>query len=111
MSDLEGVRAGLLNVVMNGMEAAGRGGAVSVEAENADAGTLEVTVSDTGSGPLPEIAERIFEPFVTSKPEGVGLGLAYVQRTIEQLGGRVSWKRDHNRTRFTLVVPATDAPA
>jgi signal transduction histidine kinase len=109
--DLEGVRAGLLNVVMNGMEAAGRGGTVSVEADNADAGKLAVTVSDSGSGPSPEIAERIFEPFVTSKPEGVGLGLAYVQRTIEKLGGRVSWKRDHDRTRFTLVVPATDAPA
>jgi signal transduction histidine kinase len=109
--DLEGVRAGLLNVVMNGMEAAGRGGSVSVEADSADAGNLAVTVSDNGSGPSPDIAERIFEPFVTSKPEGVGLGLAYVRRTIEQLGGRVSWKRDEDRTRFTLVVPATDAPA
>jgi signal transduction histidine kinase len=109
--DLEGVRAGLLNVVMNGMEAAGRGGTVSVDADNADPGQLAVTVSDSGAGPSPEIAERIFEPFVTSKPEGVGLGLAYVQRTIEQLGGRVTWTRDHDRTRFTLVVPATDAPA
>jgi signal transduction histidine kinase len=109
--DLEGVRAGLLNVVMNGMEAAGRGGTVSVEAESAEPGTLAVTVSDSGAGPLPEIAERIFEPFVTSKPEGVGLGLAYVRRTIEQLGGGVSWRRDSDRTRFTLVVPATEAPA
>jgi signal transduction histidine kinase len=109
--DLEGIRAGLLNVVMNGMEAAGRGGTVLVEADTVDSGKLAVIVSDSGAGPSPEIAERIFEPFVTSKPEGVGLGLAYVRRTIEKLGGRVSWSRDHNRTRFTLVVPATDVQA
>lgn len=109
--DLEGVRSGLLNVVMNGMEAAGRGGRVCVEAVASDAGSLSVTVSDTGAGPGPEIAERIFEPFVTSKPEGVGLGLAYVQRTIEQLGGRVSWRREKDQTQFTLVVPATKPAA
>jgi len=109
--DLEGVRAGLLNVVMNGMEAAGRGGTVLVEAASIDCRTLAVTVSDSGTGPDPEISERIFEPFVTSKPEGVGLGLAYVRRTIEQLGGRVSWRRERDQTRFTLVVPATDPVA
>ncbi|QDT53562.1 Sensor protein ZraS [Caulifigura coniformis] len=109
--DLEGVRAGLLNVVMNGMEAAGRGGTVSVEAAAVEGGALEIRVSDSGPGPNPDIAERIFEPFVTSKPEGVGLGLAYVRRTIEQLGGKVSWRREGERTRFTLVVPETEPVA
>ncbi len=109
VADLEGVRSGLLNIVLNGLEAAGRGGRVSVEAESVAPGSLRVTVTDTGAGPEPEIAERIFEPFVTSKPEGVGLGLAYVRRTIEQLGGEVSWRREANLTHFTLLVPATDA--
>ncbi|HVJ67181.1 MAG TPA: ATP-binding protein [Caulifigura sp.] len=109
--DLDGVRSGLLNLVMNGMEAAGRGGRVSVEADPAEEGRLAVTVSDSGAGPEPKIAERIFEPFVTSKPEGVGLGLAYVRRTIEQLGGRVSWKRANDQTQFTLVMPASEARA
>ena len=105
--DLEGIRSGLLNVVINGMEAAGRGGRVSVEAEAAG-DSLSVRVSDSGSGPEPRIAERLFEPFVTTKPEGVGLGLAYVKRLIEQLGGQVSWQRLDDQTQFTLQMPATD---
>ncbi len=68
-------------------------------------GRVTVTVSDSGEGPSDDIAERMFEPFVTSKPEGVGLGLAYVRRTIELLGGAVSWSRQQNETCFVLELP------
>ncbi len=108
LPDLEPVRSAVLNLVMNGMDAAGNGGQVCIEADKCRPGELRLTVSDSGPGPAPDIAERIFEPFVTSKPEGVGLGLAFVRRTIEQLGGTVSWRRDHELTRFLVMIPTTE---
>lgn len=63
----------------------------------------ELLVVDDGPGPLDEVASEIFEPFVTSKPEGLGLGLPLVERTARRLGGNVSWKRDHGKTRFRMT--------
>jgi two-component system sensor kinase FixL len=50
---------------------------------------VEVTVSDTGSGISPEIATQLFEPFVTSKHEGMGVGLSISRTIIEAHGGRI----------------------
>jgi nitrogen-specific signal transduction histidine kinase len=51
------------------------------------------------------VAGRLFEPFVTSKPEGVGLGLAVARQVAEAHGGAVSWQRDAGRTRFRIELP------
>jgi signal transduction histidine kinase len=106
ISDFDGVRSGLLNVVMNGLDAAGPGGKVDVAAEHVD-GQIRMTVTDSGPGPDPSVADRIFEPFVTTKPEGIGLGLAYVRRTVESLGGAICWEREANATRFVLLLPVS----
>jgi signal transduction histidine kinase len=64
---------------------------------------LRVEVVDNGPGPPSEIADQIFDPFITSKPEGLGLGLPLVKRSAERLGGRVEWKRvEPATTRFVL---------
>jgi signal transduction histidine kinase len=104
--DFEGIRSGLLNLVMNGIEAAGPGGRVEVSAEQAGP-TIKMIVADSGSGPDPAIADRIFEPFVTTKLEGCGLGLAFVRRMVESVGGTIDWNHDRTGTRFTIAVPAT----
>jgi two-component system sensor histidine kinase PilS (NtrC family) len=53
-------------------------------------------IEDTGSGISPEVREMIFEPFYTTKPDGTGLGLATVQRIIEQHGGSIQVSSEAN---------------
>ncbi len=91
----------LLNVLGNAVEAAGPGG--EVEARLVP-GAVEVW--DSGPGPAPEVAERLFEPFVTGKPEGVGLGLATARQVVEAHGGRITWARADGRTCFRIELPA-----
>jgi signal transduction histidine kinase len=93
-----------LNLLGNAIEAAGPGGCVGVAMERL--GRLcRVTVSDTGSGPPPQVADRLFEPFVTSKQGGVGLGLAVARQVAEAHDGRISFRREAGRTYFSIELP------
>jgi signal transduction histidine kinase len=62
----------------------------------------KITVRDNGPGLSAEVAETVFEPFVTTKPDGSGLGLAYVARAAQLLGGMVEWRREDRQTLFEL---------
>ncbi len=68
---------------------------------------VEVAVADTGRGVAPELAEKIFESFFTTKREGLGIGLALSRRIVEAHGGRL-WVESDGRSgatfRFTLPV-------
>lgn len=94
----------LLNVLQNALEAAGRGGTVEVLLRT-EADKHIVEIYDTGPGPDPSIADRLFEPFVTGKPEGVGLGLAVARQAAEAHHGTLTWFRSEGRTCFRLVLP------
>lgn len=102
--DEPGLRAALLNLALNAIEAAGPGGRVGL-AVRSEAHSLVIEVSDNGLGPPPELAENLFEAFVSSKPEGAGLGLALAQQVAVAHGGSLSWARQAGETRFRFVVP------
>jgi signal transduction histidine kinase len=104
MADEAGLRAAVLNLTMNAVEAAGPGGEVDLRASS-DRTEVTIEVSDTGPGPPTEVAANLLEPFVTSKPEGVGLGLEVAVRVAVEHGGRLSWRREYDRTRFCMTLP------
>jgi signal transduction histidine kinase len=104
MADEADVRTAVLNLILNAIDAAGPGGEVQLGA-SIDRDEVTIEVCDTGPGPPPELAASLFEPFVTGKPEGVGLGLALAHRVAAEHSGRLCWTRDGARTRFRLMLP------
>ncbi len=68
---------------------------------------IEIRVSDNGPGVDPAFAEHIFEPFVTSKKNGQGLGLALVKKLVRDMNGRISHERDADGgwTHFSINLP------
>jgi hypothetical protein len=97
--------AAISNLILNAIDA---GKVVEVECHLQSASMCMIRVSDDGPGVLADLEETIFEPLVTSKPEGLGLGLALVRRAASKLGGTVSWSRREGVTTFEFsfaVVP------
>ena len=101
----------VLNLLLNAIEAAQKDSTPTHTAEvcvEVTAGADEsatLTVADTGAGPSDAVAQSLFEPFVTTKPEGVGLGLAMTRQVVESMSGEVSWERTVNRTSFRVRLP------
>jgi PAS domain S-box-containing protein len=90
------VRQLLANLIGNAMQAVTDQTQRTVEIETRldegatpDVRRVQLTVSDNGAGFSPELLQRAFEPYVTSKPRGTGLGLAIVKRIVEEHGGQV----------------------
>jgi PAS domain S-box-containing protein len=82
----------MLNLLINGCDAvAGRGreARLHVSSRVTERGSVAIAISDNGDGIAPQDIERIFEPFVTSKSHGIGLGLAICRSIIEAHGGRL----------------------
>jgi two-component system sensor kinase FixL len=76
-------------------------------------GDVVVEVADTGSGISEEVAARLFQPFVTSKASGMGIGLSISRRIIEAHGGEISASRNDSggaTFRFTLPLAEKEVP-
>ncbi|MCA9517727.1 MAG: response regulator, partial [Myxococcales bacterium] len=104
----------LVNLVANARDATPAGGVVTLATADGDDDTVRLSVSDTGVGMEPAVAERIFEPFYTTKGpgSGVGLGLATVQGIIVQSGGSLRVETSPGRgATFHVTLPVALAPA
>jgi signal transduction histidine kinase len=95
----------LLNVMTNAIEAAGPNGWVEVRWGLVSDQLAFVEIRDSGPGPPPDVAARLFEPFVTGKREGVGLGLAVARQVVEAHGGTIRWTREAAGTCFRIELP------
>jgi signal transduction histidine kinase len=106
--DAESLRQLVTNLVLNAVDAAVTGSAVpprvAVELAQTDAGG-KLCVRDTGPGPDPSIHDQLFHSFVTTKPDGFGLGLFVARQIAERHGGRLDWRRDGDMTCFSFEFP------
>jgi signal transduction histidine kinase len=95
------------NLVDNALDAVGPGGRVAVVARR-EGNRVVIEVTDDGPGIPPEIRERIFDPFFSTKDvgKGVGLGLDIVRRTLERHDGEIDVESQPGRTVFRVRLPA-----
>jgi signal transduction histidine kinase len=100
------VRDALSNLVLNALQATPADGEIVVTARR-DGTILCIMVEDSGSGIPPELRQRIWEPFFTTKQRGTGLGLAIVRKRMEESGGsaRLAGSLNGGGARFELRVP------
>lgn len=104
-ADANHLRQALLNVVKNAVEASPEQGAVDIALEAGDERAM-ITIRDHGPGIDEEIREELFEPFVTTKSDGTGLGLAMTQQIIEEHHGNIRVEEpDDGGTRFVVELP------
>ncbi len=82
----------LVNLMRNAIDAMSEGGAVrrlDIATATGPEDQVEVTVADTGSGLAPEVVRQLFQPFVTTKRKGMGLGLSICRTIVEAHGGKI----------------------
>jgi signal transduction histidine kinase len=84
--DPQQLKQALINLLLNAIQATPPGGTVQVTAA-AEPEALRLAVIDSGSGVAPELMDRIFDPYFTTKPHGTGLGLPIALRIIQAHGG------------------------
>ena len=100
----------MMNLITNGITAASQNAAESIDHGKAlvsielqvQGDRVVFSVADSGAGPAPEIAEQMFQPFVTGSKEGTGLGLSLVAEISDRAGGCVKWNRENGMTIFTF---------
>jgi hypothetical protein len=102
-----GLRGVWMNVMINAVQAMPEGGTLTVGTQRVG-DSIRFWVQDTGPGIPPEHADRIWDPFFTTKPtgQGTGLGLAITQRVVARHGGRIRAENvPGGGARFTVELP------
>lgn len=95
----------LVNLLQNAVQACPREGRIGL-AISADPQAIRLHVSDDGPGVPVALRDTLFQPFVTSKADGIGLGLAIARDIMRQLGGDLTLDETAAGARFTMTIPA-----
>lgn len=105
MLDEACMRAVVLNLILNAVQAMPSGGTLSVTTATAGE-TLSLAINDTGSGMSEERLKKVFEPFNSDKPGGLGLGMAYAKKIVVEHGGQIRVEsRLGEGTRVLITLP------
>jgi signal transduction histidine kinase len=105
------VRQVLFNLLRNAQEAMPDGGKVRISLVEEPTGALVLTVEDEGTGIDAAMVETVFDPFVTTKQTGTGLGLAVTRQIVQSHGGRIRCERAEVKgTRFIIELPRRTPP-
>jgi signal transduction histidine kinase len=94
----------VMNLVLNGAQAMPSGGPLRVSVAPRD-GRIRFAVTDGGTGVPADVGSKVFEPFVTTKQDGVGLGLALTRRIVEDHGGAIGYDTAPGGTTFWIELP------
>ena len=105
MLDESSLRGALMNLLLNAIAAMPDGGKLTINVTGIDE-MLRLEITDTGQGMAEEIAKKVFEPFYTTKEHGLGLGMPYAKKIIEQHGGTISLNSQVGEgTRIQIELP------
>lgn len=106
MADPEQLKQVIVNLVSNAVQAMEDGGTLSIETGHED-GFVFMRFSDTGRGIDPDVLPKVFDPFVSTRDDGTGLGLTIVHRIVDEHDGRVEVASEPGvGTAFTIWLPA-----
>ncbi len=113
LADPNQLRQVLVNLLSNAVDAAGDAGSVAVTAVVLPDGRVKLRVEDSGSGVDPALRARLFEPLVSNKARGVGLGLALCKKMLERNGGSIALGQDGTLggAVFDVMLAAVEAPS
>jgi signal transduction histidine kinase len=100
------LRQAFLNLALNACQAMPHGGTLRIQCEGVRDRRVSVTVADTGVGIEPEHLQRIFDLYYTTKPEGSGIGLSMVYRTVQMHDGEIEVQSTPGAgTTFRILLP------
>jgi signal transduction histidine kinase len=102
--DTPSIGRALDNLILNALRYTPTGGTIDITAQTGN-GTVLVCVEDDGPGVPEHEREQIFEPFMSTRPEGVGLGLAIVREVVAAHGGAVRCIPGEQGARFEMELP------
>ena len=103
--DESSIRGALMNLILNAIEAMPEGGELRFEAHIVE-DALEIRISDTGKGILPDLREKIFRLYFTTRKEGSGIGLAMTFRIMQLHDGTIDFTSEPGKgTTFFIRLP------
>lgn len=104
--DESSITSALINLTLNSIQSMPGGGRLTVKTDRSN-GTSRLTIADTGCGMTAEQIEKVFEPFYTTKSQGLGLGMSYAKKVVELHRGAIHIEsRKDEGTQITIELPA-----